>query len=195
MSTPGSGLLEALGMRPGYLASRAFHVLRARVALRGAEVGSGVGTTGRLEVEVRGTCRIGPRVSFRGGMIPTQLVVHPHASLDIGCETVLNYGVSIEAHDHIRIGARCMLGSMVRICDFDRGRRAPVVVGDDVWIAHGAIVLPGVSIGDGAVVSAGAVVTSTVPAGHLASGNPARLLPLALLLRETQAASGNQLER
>lgn len=53
---------------------------------------------------------------------------------------------------------------------------APVVIGQDVWIGMGAILLPGVTIGDGAIVGAGAVVTTDVPAGSVVSGVPARLV-------------------
>ena len=51
-----------------------------------------------------------------------------------------------------------------------------VSIGHDVWIGHGAIVLPGRSIGNGAVVGAGAVVTKDIPAYSIAVGNPARVL-------------------
>jgi phosphonate metabolism protein (transferase hexapeptide repeat family) len=54
-------------------------------------------------------------------------------------------------------------------------RRAQrVTIGHDVWIGHGAIVLAGRSIGDGAVVAAGAIVTKDVPAYTIVGGNPAR---------------------
>lgn len=56
-------------------------------------------------------------------------------------------------------------------------RRAhPVTLGADVWIGHGAIVLPGITIGTGAAVGAGAVVTKDVPPFAIVVGNPARLL-------------------
>jgi phosphonate metabolism protein (transferase hexapeptide repeat family) len=55
-----------------------------------------------------------------------------------------------------------------------RGHR--VTIGQDVWIGHGAIVLPGSSLGDGAFVAAGAVVTKNVPAYAVVAGNPARLI-------------------
>lgn len=50
----------------------------------------------------------------------------------------------------------------------------PIRIGNDVWIGGGAIVLPGVTIGDRCVIGAGSVVTRDVPADTLAVGNPAR---------------------
>jgi acetyltransferase-like isoleucine patch superfamily enzyme len=49
-----------------------------------------------------------------------------------------------------------------------------VHIGDDVWIGYGAVVLSGLSIGRGAVVAAGAVVTSDVDPYDIVAGNPAR---------------------
>ncbi|RDJ20757.1 chloramphenicol acetyltransferase [Bosea caraganae] len=53
-------------------------------------------------------------------------------------------------------------------------RSTPVTIGHDVWIGHGAIILPGRSIGIGAVVAGGAVVTKHVPDYTIVAGNPAR---------------------
>jgi maltose O-acetyltransferase len=92
---------------------------------------------------------------------------------------MVNYGVSLEAHQGITIGERCLLASFVRVSDGGTGRRGPIVIGDDVWLAHGVIVDPGVTIGAGSVVSAGSVVTHDVPPGSLASGNPAQSARLA----------------
>jgi maltose O-acetyltransferase len=52
----------------------------------------------------------------------------------------------------------------------------PVLIEDNVWIGGGAILLPGVNIGRNAVVGAGAVVTRSVPANTVVTGNPARVL-------------------
>jgi len=53
---------------------------------------------------------------------------------------------------------------------------APVCIGDDVWIGARAVILPGVNIGRGAVIGAGAVVTRNVAANSVVAGVPARLL-------------------
>ena len=67
---------------------------------------------------------------------------------------------------------------------FDRGKRnalddmdkGPTVIGNDVWLGKGATVLAGVTVGDGAVVGARAVVTKSVPPYAVVAGNPARIL-------------------
>jgi phosphonate metabolism protein (transferase hexapeptide repeat family) len=57
---------------------------------------------------------------------------------------------------------------------FAARRARPVVIGHDVWVGHGAVILPGRSVGTGAVVAAGAIVTKDVPAYTIVAGNPAR---------------------
>ncbi len=62
---------------------------------------------------------------------------------------------------------------------FSQHARPPaqrVLIGHDVWIGRSAIVLPGVTVGDGAVVGAGAVVTKDVPPYAIVAGNPAQLI-------------------
>jgi maltose O-acetyltransferase len=56
------------------------------------------------------------------------------------------------------------------------GINQSIVVGDDVWIGTAAIILPGITINDGAVIAAGAVVTKDVPANCIVGGVPARLI-------------------
>jgi maltose O-acetyltransferase len=53
----------------------------------------------------------------------------------------------------------------------------PVVIGANVWIGGGAIILPGVTVGDDAIIGAGSVVTRDVPPGATVVGNPARPRP------------------
>jgi maltose O-acetyltransferase len=87
----------------------------------------------------------------------------------------------------ITFGDRVLLGPGVHVyaathpLDAETRRRglelaAPVTIGDDVWIGGAAVVLPGVTIGDCAVIGAGSVVTHDVPADVVAAGNPCRPL-------------------
>ena len=86
----------------------------------------------------------------------------------------------------IRIGAHTLVGPAVQIytplhpLDAARRRReeygSPVDIGTDVWVGGGAIILPGVRIGDRTVIGAGSVVTRDVPADVFAAGNPCRVI-------------------
>jgi len=82
----------------------------------------------------------------------------------IGDDTTISLDVIILAHD---ASTRTHVGY---------SRVAPVRIGHRVFIGARAVILPGVTIGDDAVVGAGSVVTRDVPAGTVAAGNPARVL-------------------
>jgi maltose O-acetyltransferase len=151
---------------------------RARWMLRSTRQGKRVRCYGRVLVEGGRAIVIGDRVVFLDGMLPSELRCEPGAELVIGPQTMFNYGVSIVSERAIRIGARCRFGSLVQIRDHDGRRTSPVVIGDDVWVAHGAFIEPGVSLGDGSVIAAGAVVLDSVAPRMLAVGNPARAFPL-----------------
>lgn len=57
-----------------------------------------------------------------------------------------------------------------------RGDRLPITIGNHVWIGMRAIILNGVTIGDGAIVGAGSIVTKDVPRNSVVAGNPARVV-------------------
>nr|WP_315850306.1 DapH/DapD/GlmU-related protein [Gemmata sp. SH-PL17] len=61
---------------------------------------------------------------------------------------------------------------------------APVIIGDDVWIGRGAVILKGVSIGHRAIVAAHSVVTKNVPADAIVAGNPARVVKELVAARD-----------
>ncbi len=91
-----------------------------------------------------------------------------------------NVGLSIACFERIEIGADAAIGEDVMIRDSDnhiidpqRPITRPVRIGNNVWIGSRAMVLKGVTIGDGAVVAAGAVVTRDVPPRSLVAGVPA----------------------
>lgn len=168
---------------------RALGVIRASALFRGCRTGELVNATGYVRVVANGRIEIGDRVQLSGGMLPTSLVCHRGAELVVGARTFFNYGVTVEAHERVRIGERCMFGSMSRIRDTSESGRGPVIICDDVWVAHGAIVEPGVTIGEASVVSAGSVVVSDVPPHSLAMGNPAVCIPLVRRTLEGGAAA------
>ena len=106
-------------------------------------------------------------------------------NIEIGSHVFLNYGCYLLDAGPIRIGNGCDIGPYVQLltADHPRERAArkaelettrPVTLGEDVWIGASAIILPGITIGDGAIVGAGAVVTRDVAEGATVVGNPAR---------------------
>lgn len=101
------------------------------------------------------------------------------AVIQIGAGSFVNHRSEIIAHERVVIGAGCLLAWDVQVLDSDshrvdgRPHTAPVRLGDRVWVGCRATVLKGVTIGDGAVVAAGAVVSRDVPARALVAGNPA----------------------
>ena len=86
----------------------------------------------------------------------------------------------------VRIGDFTMFGPAVQIytpmhpfnAEARRGKEygKPVMIGSDVWVGGGAMILPGVTIGDRTVIGAGSVVTRDVPARVFAAGNPCRVI-------------------
>jgi acetyltransferase-like isoleucine patch superfamily enzyme len=135
-----------------------------------------VGERGRLQLGEMNIIYPGATIRIDQGWMETGVDV----SFGSGCHVY-------EPRAGLSIGDHCMIGGGVLICGVNHGyatrdvpmrqqafEAAPIVVGRDVWIGMGAIILPGVTLGDGAIVSAGAVVTSDVAAGAVVSGVPAR---------------------
>jgi len=124
---------------------------------------------------------VGDRVSIKQGL----RVDKPH-KVTIGSDVRINADCTLQAHGGIEIGDLSMLAARVTIvtANHDLSRRgveafdtlveAPVRIGRHCWLGAGAIVLPGVTIGDGAVVGAGSVVTRDLPPGMVCVGVPAR---------------------
>ena len=88
--------------------------------------------------------------------------------LTIGNQVMIGAGTCITTRDH-DYEAKNMWTSSIE---------APVVIGNDVWIGTHCVILPGVTIHDGAVIGAGAVVNRDVEARAIVAGVPARLLKL-----------------
>ncbi len=113
----------------------------------------------------------------------------PESVIEIGDGAQLNNGAVVKsAGAGIRIGPRALIGSQVWIYDSDfheldpRHRHdgspatAPVDLGENVFIGDRVLILKGVTIGKDSVVGAGSVVTTSIPEGVIAAGNPARVI-------------------
>ncbi|AFC32972.1 acyltransferase [Paenibacillus mucilaginosus] len=106
----------------------------------------------------------------------------PGAEISIGDYTYVNRRTEIMSKERVSIGSHCAISWDVSIMDTDfhaidgMPSTAPVKIGDRVWIGCKAIILKGVTIGDGAVVAAGSVVTKDVPPGCVVAGSPAKVI-------------------
>ena len=106
-------------------------------------------------------------------------------NISVGRNTFMNFNCVILDICTVSIGDDCQIGPAVQIYAADHPRDPslrrsglesgkPVKIGRNVWIGGGAIILPGVTVGDDAIIGAGSVVTRDVPAGATVAGNPAR---------------------
>ena len=106
-------------------------------------------------------------------------------NIKIGKDVFVNSGCCFQDQGGVTLGDGCLVGHNVVFATLDHDKRpgrrgdmtaAPIVVGKDVWIGAHATILKGVTIGDGAIVAAGAVVTRDVPPNTIAAGVPARIV-------------------
>lgn len=112
-------------------------------------------------------------------------------TLSIGERVIFGHHCTIGCKERIEIGDDCLLAEMVSIRDHDHNFArldvpiraqgatcAPVKIGRDVWLGAKVTVLKGVTIGDGAIIGANAVVTRDIPPLAIAVGIPARVVKM-----------------
>jgi maltose O-acetyltransferase len=108
-------------------------------------------------------------------------------NIDLGAKVFFNFNCVVLDVMKVTIGHNVLFGPSVQIYTathpIDAAERRkwlefakPVTIGSDVWVGGGAIICPGVTIGDRTVIGAGSVVTKDVPADVFAAGNPCRVL-------------------
>jgi acetyltransferase-like isoleucine patch superfamily enzyme len=113
----------------------------------------------------------------------------PESTIELGDGVEFNNNAMLKSEGAgIRVGRNSLFGAHVEIFDSDfhdldparrragTPRMAPVEIGENVFIGMGAKILKGVTIGADSVIGAGAVVTSAIPSGVVAAGNPARVI-------------------
>jgi acetyltransferase-like isoleucine patch superfamily enzyme len=122
------------------------------------------------------------RLSLCCKTIPIEVGAAKNGSLVLGERVFINTGATVVANHSIVIGDDCLIGDLVAIFDSNHHpmepsrptRFAPVRLGANVWVGRSAMILPGVTIGDHAIIAAGSIVTGDVPARTLMAGVPAR---------------------
>ncbi len=126
-----------------------------------------------LGASIGDTAIIGPRVTMRNP-----------AHVSVGEGSRLGGRVWIDSWGEVTIGANVLMNGDIDLFSTQhllddpnfKGERRSVQIGDYVWLPWKVIVLPGVSIGDYAVIGSGSVVAEDIPAYAVAAGNPARVL-------------------
>jgi acetyltransferase-like isoleucine patch superfamily enzyme len=135
-----------------------------------------------------GRIRLGDRFRLASRPVPSHLVAGPGALLEIGRDVSIGHGAAIAAFDRVQIGQGTRIGAFVIIMDTNfhtAGDQSvqhdcrPVVIGDRCRIGTRVTITRGVSIGDGAEILAGSVVTTAIPAGVCAGGARARIIGAA----------------
>lgn len=188
-------LVQAVGARLRHRDATVVPFRKARLRIDG-DIGGG----GRLEVGFRwpgsyfepttfiveegGRCTVQGEFKIAAG---GSVVVGPNGHLDLKGGVGINNHGSVACFERVTIGREAHIGPEVLIRDSDshstgeagRTPTQPITIGDHVWIGMRAIILKGVTIGDGAVVAAGSIVTKDVEPNTLVGGNPARFIRTA----------------
>jgi len=172
-----------------------FHFFRAKASISGSAIVRGIGNitigegarVGRhVELSTKqGAIELGEKVSIGAFAIAESR----GGNIRIGARTSIGPFCVLYGHGGLEIGTDCLIASHV-VCvpenhNFSQlgvpmreqgGTRRGINIGDDVWLASQVVILDGVSIGHGAIIGAGAVVTHDIPAYSIAHGVPARIV-------------------
>jgi acetyltransferase-like isoleucine patch superfamily enzyme len=168
--------------------ARSHGVLLARLRNPRTRVGRGCSISPRAIFSPGGPITIGENSRIEHGVLlmpsdieGSYIEIGAHSSIHAYSVVAGTGGVRIG--DRVRIASHTIIASHNHCCDrvdipiMDQGLElAPVHIEDDVWIAARATILPGVRVGTGAVIAAGAIVTKDVPPRAVVGGVPARVL-------------------
>lgn len=131
----------------------------------------------------------GARMMCAGDLIlyeGVKIRIGKNAKSIFGHHTYLNRSATIDCMQEVTIGDYCAISDNVQILDSDfhtlthEGKTSEssklIHIGNHVWIGRSAIILKGITIGDGAIIGAGSIVTKSIPPRCLAVGNPVRVI-------------------
>jgi acetyltransferase-like isoleucine patch superfamily enzyme len=179
-------LLKALNAGEAITGDSALHAVMHRVSQDALRI------TGELNGGYQEPARVRELLAqLTGNPVDESVTVFPPFYSDFGKNITLgkrifiNSGCKFQDQGGVVIGDDCLIGHNTVIAtlnhDLVPSRRAdmhpaPVVIGRNVWIGSNATLLPGVTIGDDAVVAAASVVTKDVPARSIVVGSPARVV-------------------
>jgi acetyltransferase-like isoleucine patch superfamily enzyme len=152
-----------------------------------AQVGESPVLAGRPSIFIEGgKVNIGNRFRLASTPVGSHMAVGPEGILDIGDDVSIGCGAAVAALQHVRIGDGTLIGPFVIIMDTNFHGGAgdqsvqhdcrPVTIGSNCRIGSRVTIMRGVTIGDGAEILAGSVVTSEIPAGACAAGGRARII-------------------
>lgn len=169
----------------------------AKVSFRGAKIGNNVKVERPISVKnpkyfsIGDDCYFGHDCRFEAWDQYLNDIFKP--IIIFGRDVRINSTCHIGCIDRVEIGDQTLIGSHVMITDHSHGQnskdelnchpserrlysKGPVIIGKRCWICENAVVLPGVKIGDEAVIAANSVVTKDVPARVVVAGNPAKVV-------------------
>lgn len=162
-----------------------YRLFLAKLYLRKCtRIGKMVSVNGKPMINNRGEIILGDEVRVWSNIQQAKILTGKGGRLVVGRNSRLN-GVHIYAGMFVSIGDNVRIAPYSIILDSDfhdinnhfaDGLAKPVVIGNNVWIATRATILKGVTIGDGAVVAAGAVVTKDIPPYTVVAGVPAKVI-------------------
>ncbi len=157
----------ALSPRTWVFAARLLRFYVRTNAAEACKVKLGKGST----IAPTATLRFGERITIGSNTHINHLCgiwASNDATIEIGNDVLFGPGVYINSANH-----NFKRGKLIRE---QYGNHKSVKIGNDAWLGANAIVLPGVTIGDGSVIGAGAVVTKDIPPYSIAVGNPAAVI-------------------
>jgi acetyltransferase-like isoleucine patch superfamily enzyme len=194
----GSLLYKLRGWRLQFLQIFSTLIMRVELSIKKINYGKGVRFWGRslLVRYPQSIIQIGNKCSFRSDESSNMIGVTRKCTISTHSKTAIISigtncgfsGTSIGANEKVVLGNDVLCGANTLITDFDwhginlnerrtsKGDSKAIIIGNNVFIGYGSVVLKGVTIGDNSVIGANSVVTRDIPANVIAGGNPCKVI-------------------